>query len=238
MDDAADDGESWAAAAAAHPELAAHQIARFRNPCWDPAWRDLVPTPAPAVSVSVDWGSRRRRSGTGAGPRRIRIRYPKPYSGGAAASPATPLDFGSGSGSACGSEEASSSLEKKANPVAASNDVSGSGCVAKVGVIYRLPLGSAKDIRRSGKKKTICELQDEEKMLLEEKIMLEKEVELGRKAYKALQVENKRLKMRQLNLLSERVPTTMAANVVSSGQCSSSQFLLPDLNEPLPDNLG
>ncbi|KAJ6846296.1 uncharacterized protein M6B38_279635 [Iris pallida] len=222
MDDS-DDSESWSAAASLHPELAAHQIARFRNPGWNPPWRDLVPAEPAPPSVSVEWGSRRKRSRSGAGPTRIRNRYPKAF--GLVASPATPLDFGSGSGSASasGSEEASSSMEKAQASATlderkrtADDDVSaGGGCVVS---------------------KTMCELQEEEKSLLEHKIILQKELELGRKAYKALQVENKRLKSQQSSLLSERV-SAMVASEVSPLPSSSSQFLLPDLNEPLSGNL-
>ncbi|ONK54783.1 uncharacterized protein A4U43_UnF11370 [Asparagus officinalis] len=92
-----------------------------------------------------------------------------------------------------------------------------SGAVSRVVVgiertpfVYRIP--PVKDIRRTGKKK---------------------ELALKRKSYEALQAENQRLKSQQISFRSQRG----LAKSDSAAPRSSSQFILPDLNEPLSENL-
>ncbi|XP_020270336.1 uncharacterized protein LOC109845493 [Asparagus officinalis] len=89
--------------------------------------------------------------------------------------------------------------------------------------------GSSASDGRIGKRRTLCELQEEEKVLLGEKNELQKEMELRRKAYGALEAENQRLKSQQISFEAEDRVSVKSTAAASS---SSSHFILPDLNEP------
>lgn len=245
----ANDSALWLAAASRHVELAAHQIARFRNQSWTPAWQDLIPKgssspdlfsdnssshdvssegPAWQHDIVPGWGLQRRRS------TRV-LKKASPVH-----SPVTPLDVGSGSGSdsTCAGDEDSS---LRAGDGAAVT-VSGWANENKMAVMEHQPSASRKAScsynntasKQIGIKRKIYQLQEEEKLLMEEKNRLQKVMEAERKTYEALKSENSRLKNQQTSMQREKssVESAAASEAPSSSKC----YVLPDLNEPWSEN--
>lgn len=184
-------------------------------------------------SVLQPWGIRSRRSSCACKSKRERDEDESSSAAAAAGcnrpSPATPLDFGrvssdpSTSGSECFHTSSEIAPVKRLCAGKASAAVD-----TKVSEVERFPsveavVATSKPIRRQGRKKTISELQAQEKSLREEKTMLMELVESKRKDVETLIAENERLK-REMTSFQRARPTTKAAKP---------EFLLPDLNEPL-----
>ncbi|KAL0910303.1 hypothetical protein M5K25_021271 [Dendrobium thyrsiflorum] len=146
-------------------------------------------------------------------------------------SPATPLDFGAAYlPSTSGSDEAPSlsamPMNKRRRAGESSvpfADVDQKGRAVGRSPLVGVAITSSKPIRLQGKKKTITELQTQERFLVDENTMLRKRVESKRKEMEALIAENRRLQCEKSSLQHSRAADEAA---------KPPQFSLPDLNEP------
>ncbi|XP_008788771.2 uncharacterized protein LOC103706454 isoform X2 [Phoenix dactylifera] len=220
--------------------------------------------PSEVAPPPLRWGSVRKRSrqmtmeGIREGRREEAAAVKK--KGKMRASPPSPLYYSGGSSASTsggsGGDDGSSSPEKLAAAErprpAEPHTVRGDGPhptkalgSERPPLVLRAP--APKSIRWSGKKKTIPELQALEISLLEERGKLQKEVEARRKDHEALLAENRRLK---LSFELQRTKDTTTVLPIQTKQHESSHHLpplpvqdcrdflfLPDLNEPLPENL-
>ncbi|KAJ0984310.1 hypothetical protein J5N97_002666 [Dioscorea zingiberensis] len=203
------DDDEWTSYARKYIVLAANELISFRDPSKRVPWRKLIP---PRLHPPLRWGKRKRRSGRG------RV-----------ASPQTPLEFPysvSRSVACVGGKRSDADPSKP-------DAVPFAGVETKVEQTpSRLHPRLTKPIR--ARKKTIPELQEEERSLLADRQGFRKLLEETRNTLQVLLEANEGLRRKKLTLDSERAAMLAASTTSEQLQSHKNPIQIPDLNEP-PD---